>query len=118
MRKMHHAVIGLLQSPTGRDVPQDYAEAARWFPLAAEQGHASAQYGLGLAYTNGDDVPQDYVQAHMWHNLAAARVTTDSYDDFREAAPVRRDALAALMTPAKIAEAQRLAREWDATHPR
>jgi TPR repeat protein len=31
----------------GYGVVQDYAEAVRWFRLAAEQGHAKAQYNLG-----------------------------------------------------------------------
>ena len=29
------------------------AEAARWYRLAADQGHAGAQYNLGLMYANG-----------------------------------------------------------------
>ena len=32
---------------TGEGVPQDDAEAARWYRLAADQGHAGAQYNLG-----------------------------------------------------------------------
>ena len=28
-------------------VPEDYAEAAKWYRKAAEQGHVEAQYGLG-----------------------------------------------------------------------
>ena len=35
----------------GRGVPQDDAEAVRWYRLAAEQGEASAQYNLGVACT-------------------------------------------------------------------
>jgi len=35
----------------------------------------------------------------------------------RENAVQRRDIVAGLMTPTQIAEAQRLAREWDAAHP-
>ena len=57
---------------TARGVPQDDAEAVRWFRLAAEQGHDSAQSRLGLKYATGEGVPQDYVSAHMWLNLAAA----------------------------------------------
>ena len=57
---------------TGRGVPQDYAEALRWYRLAAEQGNTSAQFRLGVAYGTGRGVPQDYVSAHMWLNLAAA----------------------------------------------
>ena len=57
----------------GKGVPQDYAEAAKWYRKAAEQGHADAQYNLGNMYGKGQGVPQDYVQAHMWFNLAAAQ---------------------------------------------
>jgi len=38
----------------GRGVPEDDAEAVRWYRLAAEQGHAHAQYNLGVKYDNGD----------------------------------------------------------------
>ena len=31
----------------GQGVPQDYAEAVKWYRLAAEQGNADAQYNLG-----------------------------------------------------------------------
>ena len=36
--------------PTAEGVPEDKAEAVRWYRLAAEQGHASAQYNLGVMY--------------------------------------------------------------------
>ena len=32
--------------------PQDDAEAAKWFRLAAEQGDAEAQHNLGVMYDN------------------------------------------------------------------
>ena len=32
----------------GRGVPQDETEAVRWYRLAADQGHAQAQYHLGV----------------------------------------------------------------------
>ena len=92
---------------TGDGVPQDYQEAVRWFRLAAEQGGTYAQYNLGLMYYNGEGVPQDYIQAHKWLNLAASR-TTEKAEDYRSA----RDAVAEKMTASQVAEAQRLAREW------
>ena len=49
-------------------------------------------------------MPQDYVQAYMWYTLVAAQGDAD--------AAKKRDNVAAKMTPAQIAEAQRLAREW------
>jgi len=98
----------------GLGVPQDYAEAVRWYRLAADQGHASAQNNLGVMYATGEGVLQDYVQAHMWYNLAASRPNAEKRDD----AVKGRDQVADLMTPDDLSEAQRLAREWDAAHPR
>jgi len=40
----------------GEGVPQDYAVAMKWYRLAAEQGHAKAQYNLGVMYYNGEGV--------------------------------------------------------------
>ncbi len=97
----------------GEGVPQDYGEAEKWFRKAAEQGFAKAQYNLGLMYDNGDGVPQDYVAAHKWYNLAASR----SAGRMREAAVRNRERLAARMTPAQIAEAERAARQWKREHP-
>jgi TPR repeat protein len=85
-------------------VPQDYAEAVKWFRRAAEQGQAGAQYNLGLMYGNGDGVPQDHMLAHMWFNLAAAQGLVPAKEN--------RDIAAKRMTSEQIAEAQRLAREW------
>ena len=50
------------------------------------------------------------MEAHKWLNLAAARLTGDR----REQTAETRDALAKQMTPAQLAEAQKLAREWQA----
>ncbi len=55
----------------GRGVPQDYAEAFKWFSLAAEQGNAQAQYALGSMYYEGRGVPQVYSEAFKWFSLAA-----------------------------------------------
>ena len=88
----------------GRGVLQDYEEAIKWLQRAAEQGKPFAWWDLGKMYRDGKGVPQNYVLAHMWLNLTAA-------DGWRVAAE-ERDALARLMTPAQIADAQKLAREW------
>jgi TPR repeat protein len=94
---------------TGRGVPQDDAEAVKWYRLAAAQGSALGQYNLGVRYYNGEGVPQDYVQAYKWFNLAAA---TSTEKEARDRAVEARDLVAARMTAAQIAEAQKLAREW------
>ncbi len=82
----------------------DYATALKEFRVLAEQGYAGAQNNLGLMYEYGEGVPQDDVQARMWLNLAAAQGN--------ELARKARDIVAKKMTPAQLAEAQRLARKW------
>jgi TPR repeat protein len=88
----------------GQGVPQNYAEAAKWFRLAADQGLAAAQFNLGVMHYKGEGVPQNYVLAHMWLNLAGAGSA--------RGASTNRDNVASKMTPAQIAEAQRLAASW------
>jgi uncharacterized protein len=88
----------------GQGATQDYAEAVRWYRLAADQGVATAQAALGFMYEAGRGVPQNDVLAHMWFSVSAAR-------GFQPAAALR-DLLVDRMTPAQIAEAQKLAREW------
>ena len=50
----------------GEGVPQDYAEAVKWYRKAVEQGYAVAQYNLGFAYFKGQGVPQDKYEAVKW----------------------------------------------------
>lgn len=88
----------------GLGVLQDYAQARRWYHLAAEQGDSKAQFNLGELYEIGQGVPQNMVLAHMWYSLAAAG--GDS-----EAARLR-DTVGKLLTPAQMAEAKKLARDW------
>ena len=62
--------LGVMYS-NGRGVPQDRAEAVRWYRLAADQGLARAQNFLGGMYSTGRGVPQDYAEAIHWYRLAA-----------------------------------------------
>ena len=55
----------------GKGVVQDYAEAVKWYKLAADKGHKGAQYNLGVMYYKGEGVVQDYVEAVKWYKLAA-----------------------------------------------
>jgi len=75
---------------------------------AASGGTADALYQLGLMYCVGRDVELDLVEAHKWFNLAALRGNAD--------AKRYRLEIAHEMTTSEIARAQRLAREWIATH--
>ena len=86
----------------GQGLPQDHAEAAKWFRLAADQGNASAQNNLGVLYNNGQGVPQDFLTAHMWFNLGAANGNDFAFGN--------RDTIVKEITPADVSEAQRRAR--------
>ena len=93
----------------GQGVVLDYAQAMIWFRKAADQGDAVAQNNLGGIYYEGQGVLQDFVRADMWFNLAVSRAEDA---ETREQAAKNREILAAKMTSAQIAEAQRLASEW------
>jgi len=99
---------------TGQGVPQNYAEARKWYRMAADQGDADAQNNLGIMYVKGEGVPQDYVEAHKWFNLAASRYPAAETEK-RGTSVRNRDLAAAMMTPQQVAEAQKLAREWKPT---
>jgi TPR repeat protein len=62
----------------GRGVPQDYAEAIRWYRKAADQGDIPAQDILGLMYSNGQGVPQDHAEAARWYRKAADQGDADA----------------------------------------
>lgn len=89
----------------GNGAPQSAQMALVWFSRAAEQGEGLAFAKLGEMYARGRGVLQDFIQAHMWYNLGAAHGEWSAAEG--------RDTLARQMTPAQIAEAQRLARGWD-----
>jgi clan AA aspartic protease (TIGR02281 family) len=91
----------------GYGVPQDARIAVSWFRKAAEQGDANAENNLGVMYQYGQGVPKDNVLAYMWLNLAASHLDANE----RDKAVKNRDAVAANMTPAQIAEAQKNLRE-------
>jgi TPR repeat protein len=52
---------------------KDFATALRKFKSAAAQGLATAQFNLGVMYSNGRGVTQDYAEAVRWYKLAAAQ---------------------------------------------
>jgi hypothetical protein len=60
----------------GDGVPQDCAEAVKWYRLAAEQGSPSAQNNLGVAYKDGMGVQKDNAEALKWYHLAANNGST------------------------------------------
>jgi cell division septation protein DedD len=55
----------------GQVVEQDYAEAAKWYRLAARQGVAQAQFNLGMIYDAGLGIAKNQTEAAGWYRAAA-----------------------------------------------
>jgi TPR repeat protein len=85
---------------SGQGVRFDLAEAFRWFQRAAAQNYALAQNRIGVMYQQAEGVVADPVEALKWYALAARRSNNLIGD-------ANREALARLLTPAQLAEAQR-----------
>jgi TPR repeat protein len=93
---------------SGHGVPQNYIEAFKWIQGSADLGYAKAQYHTGIMYNSGQGVAENKVLAYMWFSVAVSR----SYYPENRKASMARNTLAAKMTPAEIAEAQRLVQSW------
>ena len=68
--------------------------------LDAEQGHASAQYRLGMQYANGEDVTASNAYAYMWLHSSAAQGF--------EKAKISKLAIEKQMSPEEIQAAKQL----------
>ena len=126
-------------------MPEDHAEAVRWYRLAAVQGDARAQTNLGFMFATGRGVSKDIVEAERWYRLAAEQghvsaqynlgvmyasgegVPLDIVRAYmwwdvaasqgEEGAQRLKDITEEEMTREQIAEAERLSREWIEEHP-
>ena len=101
---------------SGKGVPRAEAEAITWFRKAADQGDWAAQASMADVYEHGKGVAKDVVQAYFWWSLTYVLFATaprlHSAAAPGEDAQAKRDLLAASMTPAQIAEAERLIKAW------
>ena len=129
---------------TGRGVPENDAEAVKWYGKAAAQGHASAQFSLGLMYFNGEGVTENDAEAVKWFRKAAEQgyalaqknlgvmyvtgegVPVNNVKAYMwwalakaqgdEGAAGNLDIIKEQMTPADISKAQALVDEWWEKH--
>ena len=91
MKNLHVLLmVSLLTFAGGMAIAQDYDAGLKafqagdfqtalkeWNPLA-DQGHAGAQYNLGLMYASGEGVPEDDAEAAGWFRLAADQGDADA----------------------------------------
>ena len=62
--------LGLMYA-NGDGVPENDAEAVKWFRKAADQGYASAQYNLGLMYAMAKVCQRMMLRLVKWYRKAA-----------------------------------------------
>jgi S1-C subfamily serine protease len=55
----------------GNKVPQNFAEAKKWYLFASEHGDSAAEYNLGFAYQHGQGTTVDLPEAVKWFHQAA-----------------------------------------------
>lgn len=63
--------LGELYHDNHPGFPQNHAESARWYRIAAEKGDIGAQYQLGCLLLEGVNMPHDQVEAESWLHKAA-----------------------------------------------
>lgn len=88
-------------------VDRDYEKAKELFFDSAKQGLPDAMFNLGVMYENGYGVPIDYIKAYMWFTLCLSK------DPWFQGPNRHLNDLEENMTKIQIAEAKKLAREWD-----
>jgi TonB family protein len=96
----------------GKGVPQNIAEAVKWYRLAAEQGYGGAQNNLGLIYAIGRGIQRDPIRAYMWFSLAAASLSGDVGTTVAQS----RDVFASAMSSRQIALAKDMASKCQASN--
>jgi S1-C subfamily serine protease len=64
--------LGVLYS-NGTKVPQDFAEAQKWYQFASDHGNPAGAFNIGIAYERGQSVPRNPAEAIKWFHIAADR---------------------------------------------
>jgi hypothetical protein len=88
----------------GQGVPLDYRTSLSWFEKAANQGCFEAYAPTAQMYERGDGTIADPGKAYMWYNIAVGMLPQGKE---RREMVERRDAVAALLTPAQLEAAQK-----------
>jgi len=92
----------------GQGVKQDYAEARKWYDMAAENGAALACVSLARLHENGLGVAKDNVEAYKWYSLAGP-----GHQDWDE----HKKQLVAQLSKDQLNDAQQRVAAWQKQHP-
>jgi uncharacterized protein len=90
----------------GLGVRQDFLQAAHWYESGARANEGRSQRKLARFLQAGKGLARDPVQAYAWLSLALDGDTGHWFDK------EEREELAAMLTPAQLAEGRRLAAQW------
>jgi len=96
----------------GHGATADYTLAMKMFLASAAKGNGVAQYNIGVMYMKALGVPKDYVQAYKWFTLSLKSLPAED-DPSRAIVHRDRDFIATNMSALQIADAQRLAQDWN-----
>jgi TPR repeat protein len=91
-----------------RGTEYDIEKAIQWYERSAASGDVNSQYILGRLHESGLEIENDRIAAFKWYSIAEPKSL---------AAKSKKGYLTEVMTPAQIAEAESLAREWLEAHP-
>src|SRR5215471_639528 len=91
----------------GQGVSRDDAEAVKWYRIAADKGDPEGANNLAVIYSTREDK----VQAYKWFTIAAERFPASAKDK-RDKAQKNSEILKKKMTPAEVAESEKLARDF------
>lgn len=91
----------------GLGVKQDYAEARKWYDVAAENGATLACVDLARLHENGLGAPKDNVEAYKWYALAGTGHA--EWDEHKKQ-------LVAQLSAAQLSDAQQRVAQWQAQH--
>ena len=85
----------------GDGVPENDAEAVKWYRKAADQGHVSAQINLGRMYYMDEGIPENTIKAYVWWSMAKTQGHTTATENLEILKPQ--------MTKQQISDGQALA---------
>jgi hypothetical protein len=55
---------------SGKNVPQSWGDAIKWYHLSADQGNSMAEFAIGCCYENGYGIKKSWDDAFKWYKKA------------------------------------------------
>jgi uncharacterized protein len=88
----------------GNGVPQDNANALKWYKRSAERSNKDAQNNLGALYSKGEGTEQNFIEALKWFIISAESGSEGGQKNIQ--------IVEKRMNYEQISQAQKLANDW------